>query len=285
MFTCKVENLKGEILELTEHENKYQVVSVEGTNPPSAIINLSKIAMIDGSKFNSSQLNTRNIVIQIKLNGDVEKNRITLYSFFRSKEWLRFYYANDTRSVYIDGYVETIEVTPFSKSETMQISIICPNPYFQDINEQNIQFEKVIDAFYFPFSIEESGIPFSIINNTDALIINNSSERETGMTIQINLNDDCNKILIRKLSNGETFQLDYTFAQYDQIEINTNKGSKSIKLIRNAQSINLFTSMANGSSFFQLDLGDNIFDYSIDDGIHDDRAEIIFKYNFNYGGV
>lgn len=285
MFTCKVENLKGEILELTNNDDKYQVISVGGTNPPSAIINLSKIAMIDGSKFNSSQLSERNIVITLRINGDVEANRIALYPFFRSKEWCRIHYANETRKVYIDGYVETIEFTPFAKSETVQISIICPNPYFKDEAHQSDTFKKVIEQFEFPFAIGEVGVVFSTINAEEGLVINNSSERETGLTIQIDFNNTCNKLLIRKLSSGERFTLNYNFLAYDRVIIDTNKGSKSIKLIRNAVTTNLFTAMASGSSFFQLELGDNIFDYSVDDGEHNDRADVIFKYNFLYGGI
>lgn len=285
MFTCKVENSKGEILELTHNDERYQIISVGGTNPPHAIVNLSKIAMIDGSKYNSSQLSERNIVIMVKLNGDVEANRIALYAFFRSKEWCRIHYANGTRSVYIDGYVESIEVNPFSKAETVQISIICPNPYFKDEQRMTQTFKKVIEQFEFPFAIAEEGISFSLISNETALIINNSSERETGLTIEINIADTCNRILIRKLSTGERFTLNYQFAAYDKVIIDTNKGSKSIKLIRNAVTTNIFTAMVSGSSFFQLELGDNVFDYSVDNGTHDERAEVYFKYNFLYGGI
>lgn len=285
MFTCKVENHNGEILELTNHESEYQVVSVEGTNPPSAIVNLSKIAMIDGSKFNSSQLNVRNIVISIRLNGSVESNRIRLYSFFRSKEWCKIYYSNDSRKVTIEGYVESIEFTPFSKSEIIQISIVCPNPYFRDAQTLINDFKKVLENFEFPFAIEEEGIPFSTIENQTSLLITNLSERETGLIIRCKFNNSCNSILIRKLNTGETMTISRSFEAYDELVINTNKGSKSITLIRNAVKINAFPSMVSGSKFFELDLGENSFDYSVDSGTHNDRVEIQFEYNFVYGGV
>lgn len=285
MFTCKVQNNNGEILVLTNNESNYQVISVEGTNPPSALINLSKIAMIDGSKFNSSQLTERNLVIQIRINGNVEENRIRLYSFFKSKELCRFYYSNDSRSVYIDGYVENIEFTPFTNNEIVQISMICPNPYFKDETERIERFIKVFSGFEFPFAISESGIPFSEINNASALVINNISERETGMIIEVTFNDDCDKLQIRKLSSSESIIINHAFLQYDKVVINTNKGNKSVKLVRNGIESNLFPSMTTNSKFFQMELGDNIFDYSVDDGERNDAVEVLFKYNFNYGGV
>lgn len=285
MFTCKVENNKGEILELTHNESNYQVVSVTGTNPPSALINLSKIAMIDGSRFNSSQLNERNMVITIRLNGEVEANRIRLYSFFRSKEKCKIYYANASRSVYIEGYVETIEFSPFSMSEIVQISIICPDPYFKDSQVMIDDFKKVADNFEFPFAIELAGIPFSSIESDVSHTIVNVSERETGLIIKVKFNDDCDTILIRKLNTGETIQVNYQFEAYDELIVNTNKGNKSVTLMRNAFPTNIFSSLTTSSKFFQLDLGENVFDYSVDSGAHNDRAEVKFEYNFVYGGI
>ena len=71
MFTLKIENIKNTILELTQNESNYQILSVKGLNPPNAQINRSTIAGLDGSKCNSSKLEERNIVITLKLNGDI----------------------------------------------------------------------------------------------------------------------------------------------------------------------------------------------------------------------
>ena len=100
MFTLKIENIKNNILELTQNENKYQVLSVKGLNPPNAQINRSTVAGLDGSKFNSSKLEERNIVITLKLNGEIETNRIDLYKFFNTKQWCKIYYKNESRDVY-----------------------------------------------------------------------------------------------------------------------------------------------------------------------------------------
>ena len=56
MFSLKVENAKGAILELTNDETNFQVTNVEGLNPPNAPINTSDFANGDGSAFNSSKI-------------------------------------------------------------------------------------------------------------------------------------------------------------------------------------------------------------------------------------
>ena len=53
MFTLKVENIKGAVLELTDNEEDYQIANIEGITPPNANINTSTYANGDGSAFNS----------------------------------------------------------------------------------------------------------------------------------------------------------------------------------------------------------------------------------------
>lgn len=100
MFSCRIENYINDILTLTQNENDFQILSIEGLNPPNAQINTAVIAGMDGARFNSSKLATRNIVVYIKIRGDIEKNRLRLYSFFVTKQWCRFYYKNGSLDVF-----------------------------------------------------------------------------------------------------------------------------------------------------------------------------------------
>lgn len=285
MFTLKIENIKNTILELTQNEDKYQVLSVKGLNPPNAQINRSTVAGLDGSKFNSSKLEERNIVITLKLNGDIETNRINLYNYFNTKQWCKIYYKNESRDVYIEGYVETCECDLFTNNEIMQISIICPNPYFKGMEEIVDDISKSIAAFEFPFAIDSTGIEFSRIDNSKITNVYNNSESETGVIIVIDVLNNCDKIQIKNVSTGETFTLNYNFLEDDKITIDTNKGSKSISLLRNAQTINLFSGLTSDSTFFQLSIGDNYFSYLVDNGTNDDAIHIVFKHYTLYGGV
>lgn len=285
MFTLKIENIKNTILELTQNEDKYQVLSVKGLNPPNAQINRSTVAGLDGSKFNSSKLEERNIVITLKLNGDIETNRINLYKYFNTKQWCKIYYKNENRDVYIEGYVETCECDFFTNNEIMQISIICPNPYFKGMEEIVDDISKSIAAFEFPFAIDSTGIEFSTIDNSKITNVYNNSESETGVIIVIDVLNNCDKIQIKNVSTGETFTLNYNFLEDDKITIDTNKGSKSISLLRNAQTINLFSGLTSDSTFFQLSIGDNYFSYLVDNGTNDDAIHIVFKHYTLYGGV
>lgn len=285
MFVCKIENTKNNILRLTQNESDFQILSVQGLNPPNAQINTSKIVGLDGSKFNSSMMNERNLVVMVKLRGDIEKNRIRLYSFFRSKEWCKFYYKNNSRDVYIEGYVESVECDLFSNKEIMQISIICPNPYFKGVEEIIDDISKSVGVFEFPFAINLPGVEFSTTDNSKITNVFNDSESETGVIITIDVLSNVSTIQIKDTSSGEIFTLDYDFVENDRITIDTNKGKKSVSLLRNATNINLFSAVKKGSTFFQLDIGDNFFSYLVDDGTNDGAVQISFKHYAMYGGV
>lgn len=284
MFICKIENTRNNILTLTQNETNFQVINITGLNPPKAQINTTKVASVEGTKFNSSMLNERNIVITIKLNGDVENNRIKLYSFFRPKEWCKFYYKNTNRDVFIEGYTEAVECNLFDNKQIMQVSLLCPQPYFKGITEIIDDISKVINNFEFPFTIDSEGTEFSILNDEKITNIYNNSEIETGAIIEIDIYEKIEKIQINNVSTGELFILNYSFQTEDKVIINTNKGEKSITLLRNAKKQNIFTAMEKGSKFFQLNIGDNLFSYLVDNGVNDSFIHITFKRRVLYGG-
>ena len=286
MFTAKIENFNGDVLTLTGKEPIYQIISIIGLNPPKAQINTTKIAGMDGATFNSSKLGMRNVVLTVKINGDVETNRLNLYSYFQTKSWCKFYYSNDTLDVFIEGYVESVECDLFSAREMAQISILCPYPYFQSIAENTASSSSVIGGFVFPFSINvNEPIPISEISPQGAIQVYNSAESETGTIIEINFRMNASSVELLNTRTGETFELDYAFLQNDKVIVNTRKGAKSITLVRNGVVSNLFSALKKGSAFFQLSPAINIIDYSVDGQIESGAVFIVFKFHNAYRGV
>ena len=286
MFTAKIENVSGNMLTLTENESDFQVISITGLNPPNAQINTATLVGLDGAVFNSSKLETRNIVILIKINGDVENNRQLLYQYFRTKEWCKFYYLNSSRNVSIEGYVQNVECDLFTNAEMAQISIICPYPYFRSISEDTTDSTGVQPAFTFPFTINEGEpVIISTFIDHEAIYINNDSESESGVLIEIDVRSAFNSIELKNTRQGEDFELNYAFQLGDRIIINTNKGKKSVYLMRNGVKINLFSVMKLGSVFFQLQPGSNIIQYLIDGQSDNESAYIMFRHFTIYRGV
>lgn len=287
MFQAKIENSSGNVMTLTGVEPTYQVIGISGLNPPSAQINTTTIVGLDGAVFNSSKLQTRNLVLTIKINGNVEQNRLLLYSYFKTKDWCKFYYTNESLDVSIEGYVESVECDLFTNSEIAQISILCPYPYFKSLSEILTDSSKSIPQFYFPFSINVgSPIIISTLDESSGIAVYNGSESETGAMVQINILDACSSIEIKNVTTGDDFEINYSFLANDTVVINTNKGQKSIKLIRNGVITNIFSAIQSGSVFFQLAPGVNNFEYLVDNSAaNNDEITITFRYYNIYRGV
>lgn len=286
MYECTIENAFGERVKLTQNESNFQVLNIGGLNPPSVQINHSQIAGLDGSKYNSSRLNDRNIVLTVRIRGDIEGNRLYLYQLFSLKQECKLYYKNGRRNVYISGRIESIECDYFTNMETMQISILCPFPYFKDVDLILDDISKIIRRFVFPFTIEyDDPIPFSDIEINRVVDVFNHGESECGVIIDVGFIGTVNKLKILNTGTGETFTIQHPFVLGDKLVINTNKGEKSATLTRDGAVTNMFPKIVRGSTFFNLNRGDNYFSFLADDGDHDSNVTIVYKHYTLYGGV
>lgn len=284
MFTLQVENKNNQFLTLTQNESDYQVVSVEGLNPPEAEIYTSAVANMDGAKFKSSKLQMRNLVLTIKINGNVEANRIHIYEYMATGKWCKIYYSNGSRNVFIEGYVETIECPLFTINQEMQISIVCPIPYLKSLQTIYADISKQFPNFEFPFDIEEEGREFSILDITREGLILNNGEISAGAIITLTAKSDgiINPI-IYDVNTAEYISLDVTLNEGDILIINTNKGEKSIKKIVDGVETNAINSLVAGSTWLQLETGMNKFTYTADQNA--EQLQVEFELNLLYEGV
>lgn len=283
MFTLRIENTKRNEITLTQNESNYQVIDVEGLAPPKAQLYTNAVANMDGEKFKSSKLDMRNLVLTIKINGDVETNRINLYKYFGAGKWCKVYYKNGSRDVFIEGYVETINCPLFTINQQMQISIVCPTPYFKSVDIIYTDISVVIARFTFPFSIAESGVIISQLIPNKVTTVMNDGEFETGFEIVMRaLADKISTPTIYNVDTGEYLSVDVVLNKGDVLRVNTNKGSKSIIKIVDGVETNIINYLANGSTWLQLDADANDFTYDVNNA---DRLEVIFEYHHQYEGV
>jgi phage-related protein len=113
-----------------------QIRNIDGLDPVKASINTSPFGSVDGASYVGSSVLSRNIVLTLHPNPDwddwtYESLRRLLYSYFMPKRPTRLvFYSDDMIPVEISGIVEGVEVNQFSKDPELQVSIICPDPYF-----------------------------------------------------------------------------------------------------------------------------------------------------------
>lgn len=286
MYKLTVENHLGERLTLTQNPS-YAVVDIDGLNPPKSNINMGENANFDGATFASSKMNTRQIVITVLPLNDVEKNRIALYQFFKSKKECTLYFENGSRSVYINGYVSAFECDLFAtngKGERAQITVLCPDPYFRSTNSGSVIFSTTIPRFIFEMDIAEEGVVFSELTDTAETQVVNQGDAETGMIIEMHATGNATNPTIYNVDTGTQMKLNLSMVEGDSVFINTNKGHKSILLVRGGAVTNILNALdLYTSTWLQLDSGVSNLTFVAESG--EDNIECQIVYDTLFEGV
>lgn len=187
MFTLKIQNNRGELYELTHDREHYTVLNVGGLTLPGCNVNTSSAGAQDGEEYNSSHLNRRNLVITLQIEGDIETNRQKLYRIFPLHSPVTVFFKNKNRDVTIEGYVEGIEGDPFEMLEVMQISLICPHPYWEDLIGIYCEFGHELIGFSFPFNISAEGMVIAGIYQSPVQQVFNNGTADVGFVADVSV--------------------------------------------------------------------------------------------------
>lgn len=267
MYSLIVENKYKQQMELT-HNEAYVIESIEGLDPPEAVINTTRNANADGTVYNSSYVKERQIIITLAINAPVEKNRIQLYRYFKSKYPVKLYYKNSSRNVSIEGYCKKPMIEFFNRKEIAQITILCPNPFFSGAVNEITDFSSVNSLFEFPFSIEEppGEIEFGEILLDQEKVIINNGDVETGAIFHLKSRGAVTNPGIYNAETNVYFKLNISMQLGDEIYINTISKQKTVQLTRNGVTTNIIGNLAGGSTWLIFIPGSNIFMVSAESG-------------------
>lgn len=281
----------------------FLVQSIEGLGPAKANINTTELSNTDGSIYNSARLNTRNIVLTLKLLSvpetesikDVESVRLLTYQYFPIKKRIQLQFDLDYRICNIYGYVEANEPNIFSNQETTQISIICPDPYFYSTSATRTVLAGIDDLFEFPFSNES--LSENLINMGEVItsITQNivyDGDSEIGINVFIHALGEVTGLSIYNLTSGESIVIDDTrlntltgfgIIAGDDIYISTVKGNKYVRLLRGGVFINIINCLDISSAWLDLSKGINTFAFDALTGRS--YLEVSIENNTIYEGV
>ena len=278
-----VTNYLGESLEIElmkPEKSGFNIYDITGLGPVKSNINTTKLSTNDGSVFNSSRAQERNIVLMMKFMDEptIEDVRQKSYKYFPIKKQLRLLIQTDNRSCTIFGYVESNEPVIFSSEEYTQISIICPNPYFYALDKTTTVFVGVESGFEFPFSNESLNtdlIEFGEIKNEQVKTINYSGDAEIGIIITIRAIGEATNVMVYNTETRELMKIDtvkltamtgYGIIKGDVITISTVNSDKFITLLRDGEYVNILNCLNRDADWFQLSKGENIFAYHAETG-------------------
>lgn len=274
------------------------IKQINGLGPAKANINTTDLATKDGALFNSARLNSRNITMQLLLTmaPDIETSRQRTYKYFPIKRPLEFIIELDNRVARTKGYVESNEPSIFNKEEEVSISIICDDPYFYSYGNTNTTLFYGVDAmFEFEFengSLTEKLLEMGSVENKTEQTVYYDGDGEVGMVITIHAIGDVGNVTIYNSETREFMRIDTAVLERltgngiisgDTIIINTERGSKSVTLLRDGYYTNVLNCLSKDSDWLQLRKGDNVFLYVCDFG--QEKLEFKIENRIAYEGV
>lgn len=295
-----VENPKGESLKmvLTDPWKSGLIIeSIDGLGPADANINTYELATADGGIYSGARLNMRTITLSLRMleHPSIEHSRHLTYKFFPIKKKIKLILETDLKTVECEGYVEGNDPTIFSEQEGTIITITCPDPSFYHGFYSSDMFSGVLPLFEFPFennSVTEKLIEFGELRTFGGATVDYVGDVDTGMELLIHLLGDAKNITIYNTLTREKFAI-YTdkiaslssgaIGSGDDILINTKRGNRSVKLLRNGVYTNIISAIDKDADWFQLTPGDNIFAFTAESG--ETNIMITITYRTAFGGV
>lgn len=248
-----------------------QIRNIDGLGPVNSSVNMSPYGSMDGESFTGTSVGARNIVITVGLNPDwdewtMESLRRLLYLYFMPKQPTRlvFHSSDEFPSVEIRGYVESVEPSIFSKDIEMQISIICPDPYFY-----------AMDPVVLSGSSADDPIEIDYIGSVEA-----------GVNVKVTYSEGLypNQIGIQIGDPAKTYfrvRSDVTETRY--FVVNSIPGSKYARLVYLDTGVirNFLYRIEEGSKWPTLYPGENSFKLVTDRGVQD----WVLAYTPKFGGL
>ena len=198
MIKIKAINFMGENFEFSP--DKYAIKKVSGLSPQGGTISTMKMAK-HGSEFVASTTDERNVVIDLRVLGDVEANRDALYDAFPTSLPVTLEIETAKKKASIVGYVETCEVDFFEMIAVGQISIICPDPFF-----------KAEEATYEAGTTAATGA-----------VIKSSCPFETGYKVSVAFTKATTNFFLTNMSTGGFMSVINDFKAGDTLEIDTEE--------------------------------------------------------------
>lgn len=288
-------NFKGESIKMDlfhPESSGFIIIKIDGIGPGKATVTKNDSKVYDGGTITSARLPSRNIKMEIQFLwvNSIEDVRHKSYKYFPLKKPITLIFETDTRTVEIEGVVESNEPDIFSSEESTNISIICPDPYFYASGENarsrtefsgiNPMFEIPSDTGYSNESLTEALTEISTLYVQSERGIMNYGEVDIGVVISIKPLAIVKGILtISNVTLGQNMSFDLNkiktiteqdFHLGDELIINTLRGKKSVTLVREGKNYNALSCIDTRTDWIYLTSGENTFTYYLDgEGIED----------------
>lgn len=270
------------------HNPPFQLASIEGLGDLDADIQTSKAAYQDGSTYLDALLNERTISIGFRIKEDSIEDlfelRRRVASIFNPKFGLgelRYEYPGGVKVINaVADHVPTFPSGGSNHGPTFQrsmITLICPDPYWRDIESISKPMSAIEPRFSFPLKF-----PVEFGSEGSRQVYDNIGDVPAPVLIEFR-GPATNPKVINE-TTGEFIQLNRILGPDDRLFIDTSIGNKTVEIVDGAGNrTNVFNWLDVNSTLFDLELGENTISYVADDGR--ENAIVQITYQNRYVGI
>lgn len=270
------------------------LVSVAGIYGISANVTTSENTTVDGSTYQGSTAKQRNIVITAQMDSNYKANRDFLYRVFKLKSTGKFTYMEDGDTKEIDYKVEDIDIGETGVVRDIVISLICPDPFFKDLEDVEVVMASWVDDLEFPVCFPEEGMEFGH-READLVkeIENDTGADNIGIMAVIRADGAVKNPAIYHSEAGEYTKLEMELASGQIVIITTGQDKKKAWLLEDVsqsevsekgydaliseKGVNINEYLSEGSEFIQLQHGKNTITYTADEGTNYMSVSIFYR--------
>ena len=255
-----------------------KILVAEGFSASDYTVNISDNAQYEGGSVAGVKIAPRPLHIELL---EHNANRESFLSFFNPKYEGKLTLAVDGQSRQIYYRVEKFNVRQENMSlpPVLEVDLICPDPYFYDVDDfgKNIAARQALFAFPFVWPVgREIASDYKVF--TDQTLILNKGDVQTGLTVEFRCTGAVENPKIELVSTGEYMRILKSCEAGDTILFETNTASKNIYV--NGEK---YTNFDPASTFFSLKEGENVLKYGSDSGY--ESLDVYVRYRAKYLGV
>lgn len=261
------------------------LVSVEGLGDVQASVQMQKSPYQDGSTLIDTVLEPRYITMEFILRAKdyagVRQGRSDMARVLspRLGVGLLKYVSGGTERV-IYAVAESVPAFPDgeARGERWQrgmITLVAPNPYWQDINPTVTKLQDFVGNFFFPISFPAS---FSIRGDEKNLL----NEGHAPTPIKVTFRGEAVNPMITKVSTGEFIRIKRTIPAEHSLVITTDFDYRTVRIVDPyGNSESAMGRFDPGGTFFSLDVGENNLKFITSGG----NPEVFIEYRNLYLSV
>ena len=262
-------NKNNEELDLLNNTDKFVLSACEALHGVETDIQEISSPYLDGSQIEGVKALPRGIQLTFKLIPDIKDSIDFFTNVVKSKQFVTLQETEKNNTIIIKGIAT---IPPYSRMMDLcqiQLNIYCGQPYWEDLNQMYADISMFVPLLYFPMPtgqyFTESGRPFGALDISASKTFTNNGAVSVGMNIKITALDSIVNPCIACSTgeqNGWLMWLNVTLQANDEVEINTVRGNKYIKIngstTYNGQPV-LSYFQFNGTDWLQLETGANTF--------------------------